>query len=241
VHSVQYFALGLLKRLLHASKSLSLSLKNFQNEPELDFSMGLILRAILLDTLIGLNFYKLLKDNLEKGITSEEMKASTLNFCDRILADGLDNTAAYLQTATSLGLYTETDLKKAFNTFAKSYSDYFEPHQGDGIKPKSKYPKAPGPSDLFKTIAVDLDMKTISRIYDLYLYYSKYDHFGILYFEVQKETLSEKIKRRNKCINLFVRHCTILFDILERVSQKDPFVAKEYELVNNYLLANREI
>lgn len=237
VNEVQYFSLGLLRRLLHASQSLKILLNDVHKVPEVEFSSGLILRAILLDMLISLNFYKLIKDNLLKKLSDEEMKISTIEFCNIFLADGLDQTAKYLQLAVSMGLKTEVELKEAFNIFAKNYSIYFENHFGDGTMPKSKFPKADGPTGLFKKLAGDNEMKWISGIYDTYLYYSKYDHFGILYYDTAIENHSQKIQKIEKATRMFTRHCTIIYDVLDRVSQKDSFIENEYKKVGAYMLS----
>ena len=241
VNSVQFFSLGLLKRLLHASKSLKIVLENIYSIPDLDFSAGLTIRAIILDMLIGLNFFKLLKDNLPKKLSDEEMKELTTSFCDKILADGLENTITYLELSQTFGFVDNNKLKETYNNFVRNYGKFLNPHPGDGSKPKVKISRAPSTKDLFKNIASDTEMNNISRIYDLYLFYSKYDHFGVLYFDVESYPLKEKINRIKKAIHLFINHCANLFDILERVSQKDTFVFAQYKIVNDYLLAKNGV
>ncbi|MBA3284396.1 MAG: hypothetical protein H0U27_04970 [Nitrosopumilus sp.] len=236
VNSVQFFALGLLKRLLHSSKSLKLILENIPSNPDLDFTAGLTIRAMILDMLIGLNFFKLLKDNLAKKLSDENMMELAITFCDTILADGLENTITYLELSQSYGIINIRQLKEKYNNVARNYAKFLEPHSQNGVKPKVKFTRAPGTKTLFKEIAADAEMNNISRIYDLYLFYSKYDHFGILYFDVENFPLSEKIKRIEKAVRLFINHCANLFDILERVSQKDTFVFSQYKIANDYLL-----
>jgi hypothetical protein len=241
VNSVQFFSLGLLKRFLHASKSLKLVLENIYLIPDLDFSAGLTVRAIILDMLIGLNFFKLFKDNLPKKLSDEEMKELTTSFCDKILADGLENTITYLELSQTFGFVDNSKLKETYNNFSRKYDKFLNTHPGDGSKPKVKLSRAPVTKDLFKNIASDTEMNNISRIYDLYLFYSKYDHFGVLYFDVENYPLKEKIDRIKKAIRLFINHCANLFDILERVSQKDAFVFAQYKIVNDYLLAKNGV
>lgn len=237
VNSVQFFSLGLLKRLLHASKSIKLVLENINSIPDLDFSAGLTVRAIIVDMLIGLNFYKLLKDNLPKKLSGEEMKELTTSFCDKRLADGLENVISYLELSQTFGFVDNNNLKETYNNFARNYGKFLKPHSGDGSKPKVKFSRAPTTKDLFKNIASDTEMNNISRIYDLYLFYSKYDHFGTLYFDVENSLLQEKINRIKKAIRMFINHFAILFDILERVSPKDTFIFAQYKIANDYLLA----
>jgi hypothetical protein len=236
VNELQYFALGMLRRLEHGSISLKILLQNFEETPEVEFSSGLIIRALYLDMLISLNLYKIFKENHEKSASETEAKESVSIFCKTFLADGLDQTATYLQQMVSFGFKTNKELQEAFNSFAKSYPTYFSNHKGDGSKPKSIYPKAAGPSELFKKLASDKQMKYISAIYDSYLYYSKYDHFGILYFETHLSSVQEKAKMINKALRMFIRHAAILYEALDRTTQHDTLVANEYKKVSEYML-----
>lgn len=240
VNSVQFFSLGLLKRLLHSSESLKLILQSIELNPHLDFSAGLTIRALILDMLIGLNFLKLLKDNLPKNLPRDEMLELTTLFCNKALADGLENTIKYLELAQTFGFLENSSVKTTYNTLAENFSKFLKPHSGNGTKPELKFGKAYTANELFKNIARDSEMHHISGIYDLYLFYSKYEHFGILYFDVESSPLLEKINRIEKAIRLLINHCANLFDILERSSQKDKFIFTQYKIANDYLLAKKD-
>lgn len=242
IDNVQQFSLGLLRRLLNASLSLKLILKNINEISELEFTAGITTRTIILDMLLGLNIYKLLKDNLSKGLTYNELNELTLKFCNEILADGLDKTAKDLNLAKTKGFFDDKRLKEAYNNVAKNHKQFLKPHSGDGAIPKTKYGRGMGAEVLFKKLLNgDSEMKEIAGIYNLYLFYSKYDHFGILYFETLKFTNEEKLNRLDKSISLFVNHCSNLFDILERASKKDKFIESQYKIAADYLLNKNSV
>ena len=239
VNEVQQFSLGLLRRLEHGSISLKILLEQFQPIPEVDFSAGLIIRAIYLDMLISLNYYKVLKDGLNNKLSEHDLKNKVDLYCKTVLADGLDQTSKYLEQAVSFGFKTAKELREVFNVFAKSYPTYFKDHPGDGSKPKSIFPKADSPTKLFKKLADDVEMRDISGIYDGYLYYSKYDHFGELYFDTHNSSNSEKLKMATKAIRLFTRHCAILYEALDRTTPNDEIVKEEYKKVVLYMTQNK--
>ena len=234
VNSVQLFALGLLKRLEHASMALKILLNNIGEVPQLDFSAGIIIRAILLDSLIGLNVYKIIKDNSLEKKTEKREEDLIRNFCDSILADGLENTFKYIVNVRTFGFADKQKVEMAINHFFKKYERFFEKYHNDGRMPKLKFEKAQSPNDLFKCIAGDPQMKDISKIYDLYLAYSKYDHFNILYFDVDQTEHSTKNKRLKRATDIFVRHCVNLHIILERESINDIVIERQLKVVGGY-------
>lgn len=235
INSIQKFSLGLLDRLLKVSLSLKVIIQKIDTTPELEFSAGIIVRAMILDMLIGLNFYKLLKDCLSKNLTNDAIKYLLQEFCNRALADGLDSTAKSLKLAKDLGYISSSQLEEAFNNFGHNQKKFLNTHLGKGEMPESKYGKGDSPSVLFKNIACDSAMKNIAGMYDLYLFYSKYDHFGILYFETLDISHNENKERLTKAIRLFVNHCANLYDIIERVSEKGEFITSQLKTVEVYL------
>lgn len=226
---------------MNASFSLKLILKNISEISELEFTAGITIRAIILDMLLGLNIYKLLKYNLSKGFSDNQLKDLTLEFCNGILADGLDKTIKDLNLANALKFFDDNRLNEVYNNFAKNHKQFLKPHAGNGEIPEIKYGRSYSPQALFNKLVGDPDMKKIAGIYGLYLIYSKYDHFGILYFETLKFTNAEKLNRLGKAINLFVNHCANLFDILERASKKDKFIESQYKIAADYLLNKNSV
>lgn len=235
INAIQKFALGLLDRLLKVSLSLKVILEKINKIPELEFSAGIIMRAVILDMLIGLNFYKILKDSQSENYSTEKRKYLLEDFCNKILADGLDTTARSLKLGKDLGYISNKKLEEVFNNFANNQKLYLKSHSGNGEMPESKYGRGNSPTQLFKNIACDPEMKKIASIYDLYLFYSKYDHFGALYFETLDIPFNENLERINKVICLLVNHCANLYDIIERVSEKGNLISNQQKKIKSYL------
>lgn len=235
VSKIQLFTIGLLQRLKHTSTHLKLILKNIINIPELEFSAGISIRALLLDTLIALNLFKILIESEKAQCSKTELEEIVKKYCNEMLSDGLSTTISYAELSKSVGFIDEAKLKESYNNFAISYKDYLEPHLSDGSKPKLKFAKALKPKELFTQLAKTAELKEISKIYDSYLYYSKYDHFGILYFDILKSPIDERFMQLKKSIRILVGHQANLFAVLEKFSNGDKFVEEQYKISENYL------
>ena len=85
-NSILTFSLGLLERLQYSSLTLKLLLDKMEKELMYEFSAGILVRAILLDTLIGMNLYKLMKDAEEVGKSAVDMQAAVTEFSETILS-----------------------------------------------------------------------------------------------------------------------------------------------------------
>ena len=73
------------------------------------------------------------------------------------------------------------------------------------------------------------------NLYELYVIYSKYDHFGFLYFEVMNAEKKLKNDRIAAGVNLFVNHFANLCDLLQRVTPGNETIERIYLLSRDYL------
>lgn len=231
---IQFFAIGLLQRLKNSSVLLKLALRNIVKYPELEYSVGIIIRALLLDKLIALNLYKLIRTSEIENHSKELMEQVAKDYCVSRLADGLTTTIDYAQLSRDVKFIDDDKLKASYNNFAQKYKDYLEPHAGDGSKPKVRVPKVPTTKQLFKELAGDNELQEISKIYDYYQLYSKYDHFNVLYFDTLDVDLEKKFLLVKKCIKLLITHQVILHEFLKRFSQSDKFVEEQYKIAVTY-------
>jgi hypothetical protein len=230
----QLFAIGLLERLRDASFNLKLTLQNIKQTPELEYSAALTVRSILLDSLIGLSVLKHLVTAEENNATDEEIENIATENSQQYLADGLNITLNYFEQAKSFGLVKEDDVKLLYNNLVKKYSFYFNEHNLDGSRPKVRFKRPPTNFELFKTLAENTDFNELSKIYDAYLFYSKYDHFGILFFEIVRLDINHKLKQLYNCIDIFVKHQAYLFCILKVFSKGDKFIDSRFEISRSY-------
>jgi hypothetical protein len=233
--SVQFFCIGLLERLANNSKALKVLLSEVHKNPALEFGCGIIMRSALLDSLIVLKLYSLILANEAGTKTQGEKDAVIKDYCDTILSDGLSNTLGYFKVAKDTHIITEEQYTDTLNEFAKKYEHFFQPHAGDGSVPNLKIIKYYSPTNLFKDIAANPTLKELSKQYDAYLYFSKYDHFGILYYEVSRQNHLEQIDRIQKAIEFFVGINSILHMTLRLNAGNDGFLNHQSNTAAKYL------
>jgi len=226
----------MLQRLAYSSKAIKKLLADYTDNPEFDFSIGVLIRPVILDSLIGFNLLAILKtclaQNLEHDLTIEKINI----FCNGILSDGLMQTLKYFNQLESYGLIASDDLRDMYNQFSVAYSDFLEQPEGKNTMPRAKYRIDSTANNQFRKLAVDPELKPMGHtLYELYNIYSKYDHFGFLFFEVYNYERDIKEKRMSAAISLFVNHCANLYDMLQRVTPKDQFIEAKFKSSKEYL------
>lgn len=235
---IQYTCIGLLERLSSSALALSVLLPLINTKQNIDFSCGLILRSSILDYLIVLNIYihVLEKENSENPI--EEDKDPVLAFCTKCLADGLPQTFSYINAAKKAGVISPQQQEIIFNNMAKNYAVFLESHPGDGSTPKTKSKHLINARDLFIKIADHPDIKDFAKIYDSYVGYSKYDHFGVMYFDVIRQTHLQKLAQISKAVEHLVGSQSFLHMILRLHSSNDKFLNNQSDIAAKYLFDN---
>lgn len=238
INTIQFFCLGLLRRVddtTTATKALfELLPKNHKHE----FSIGIMFRALILDTLISMNLFKLIKDLEAEGKTAEETEEAVKEFCNTFLSDGLNVTLSYVQDAETLGMRTAEETALSFKNMRHVYKPFFDNYPEDGTRPTLKFKKKHTAKQLFEILAKSNDLKEVAKIYDSYAYLSKYDHFGIIYYHAINEKLETKLNIYTNATEAFVAHIALIHVILARHSNNDEFINDQSRITNDYLLNN---
>jgi hypothetical protein len=239
-NSAQWFALGMLQRLRNTSVAIKTLLPEYLKNSGYDFSLGIILRPIILDALIGFNLYSLLKKGLAEKLERKELIDKVDFFCNAMLGDGLVQTLRYFKQMENHKLAEADKVKEMYNHFAVKYADFLIQPDGINTIPRPKHKIESKANSQFNTLAGDEDMKPIGHLlYDLYTVYSKYDHFGFLSFELidsEKETKSDRIAAT---LSLFVNHYANLCDILQRVTPNNAVLHDIFLSSKEYLSNKR--
>lgn len=235
LNSIQFFCIGLLERLSSSSLALKVLLEKINGNPPLEYACGIILRSTLLDALIVLNLYNILMENEASKKTYAEKEQIVKEFCDTLLSDGLENTLKYIKAAKDVNIITQQQLADTYKNFVAARQIFFEPYANDGSMPVVKNKKYYNPTDLFKRIANNPELKELSKIYDSYLFFSKYDHFGILYYEVSRQKYTDQLERISKGIELFIMTQSILHFALRMYSGNDTFLNSQSDTAVQYL------
>lgn len=237
LNSVQILSIALLERLCKTSKALRILLSNIDNDQDLEHSCGIILRSSLLDTLIAFNLYTKHINAEINSVTKVKDEEQINEFCDKALADGLVHTIKYIKAAKDSNIIDQQQLEQTYKNLTENYSTFFDSYPNDGTTPelKSKYKQFLSPEKLFKSLAQAPKFKELSKIYESYLFFSKYDHFGIQYYEVSRKPFSDKKNLIKQAIDFFVGIQVILHDLLDSYSNNDLFLKNQAMISGSYL------
>ncbi|MEO7486977.1 MAG: hypothetical protein ABIU77_07735 [Ferruginibacter sp.] len=233
-NSAQWFTLGMLQRLLNISVAIKTLLPEYLKKSVYDFSLGIILRPVILDALIGLNLYSLLRKGLAEKLENQNLIEKVDSFCNAMLADGLVHTLRYFKQMEANQLTGVNKLIEMYNHFTVKYSEFLIQLDGINTMPRPKHKIDSRANIQFENLANDQSMKKIGhRLYDLYTIYSKYDHFGFISFELLDSEKGIKSDRISATISLFVNHFANLCNILQRVTPND-------KVINDIFLSSKE-
>ncbi len=234
MNPVEMLSAGLFERFHKAAESLIPLIELLIHNRNLDHGIAIILRSALLDSLIVLNLGKQEKDS--QKMAEKDRNETIYQFCNRCISDGLTNTIDYLVLAQKHDHISDDDLKNAINSIVDKYEFFFEPYLKDGSIPVPKFKRGYGPSQLFEMIASDKSIGDTGRIYDSYLFFSKYDHYGAMYYEVSDLNFESKFKIIFQNIEKLISILANLYLVLLKLSKdSDGFVKDSKDEVINYI------
>ena len=236
INTIQLFCFGLLRRIDETATSTELLIKQLEHNPKFDFAVGILFRALLLDTLISMNMLNLIHELEAAQKTDEEMGIAIKEFCEDSLSDGLKQTLSYIEDAEKYFHKTPAETAATFKNLGATFKPFFDNYPDDGTKPVLKYKDQKTAKKWFEVLAKTNDLNEVSKLYDSYAYLSKYDHFGIVYYHAINEPLDSKIGIYSNVSEAFVAHNTLVHVILSRHSQDDQFLNEQKDKANSYLL-----
>jgi hypothetical protein len=180
-----FFFINYLERFTFSLDNINILLRQYKHKPSVDTSIGLILRACLLDfmTITYLSTYFMeIKSNGE-GKEKFDKQFNSL------VSDHVLNAIKYLKLCKDSGFISEVEYKEAIKNNWETYSFLFSTETVDYVNPLSKLNSQDyiSPKELFTRIHNHSLTKKFSQVYDLYTYYSKYDHFGLMTHFMQRK------------------------------------------------------
>jgi hypothetical protein len=227
-NSVQWVSLGFLHRLMVCSIGIKSLLKIYKKNNQIEFSIGLLIRPIILDALSSLIYYAILK---KKGptITRDSITKDIYEHAYTLLSDGLIYNLDYGKALFEKNIISIEELHAYYNDFASNYPEFLKQQNGNNTRPSLITKSPTGAKSTFKLLADDSDLKGLShKLFNMYTFYSKYDHFGIMHFEIMK--LESHLKEQNiiASIEFFIRHYYILADVFYRATPDDEVTYNFY-------------
>lgn len=209
-----------LERFVFNLDSINILLRQYKTKPNVETAIGLVIRASLLDfmTITYLSSY-------QADIKSKDDKEGEAKFdkqFDGLIADQIYNTIKYLKLTRDTGLITQADYKKALENSWHTYNFVFTDTVVDYDNPEKKLisREHKSPKELFTRIHNHPLTKKFSIVYDLYTYYSKYEHFGIMTHFIQRQGLDNDFDTMIAAMKYMVRGIGASFAFLSYPTDK---------------------
>ena len=152
---------------------------------ECEHSIGLLLRTNLTDFLLILFLIE------KKG---EDEYAKILY---SVLYDSFPFIFSGFKAMKDSGVISEEKMSKNIDSFNEEYN-WLAKKIGIGMGERNDLSFMP--TSLFKTVAQNPKTKDLSKAYDIYTLYSKYEHFGFFSHEVSQEKGSGEFRRMEVAI-----------------------------------------
>lgn len=207
---------------------------NFEESPEVEFSAGLVIRTVILDFFMGLNGFSKHTTAKEANKPYNERIVEIEEFCNRIFADGLKWTVDHFKQFKDFGLFSEQELENAFAGLAGQYSAFLDRKGNDA--PMSKFSAPDSNKKLFIALASNSKLKELSKNYETYAFYSKYEHFSIMSYGLMRRPSTDQLKTLKKAIELIVLHLYISTNMLrEYLPQGDEFIKSANAEIGEYI------
>lgn len=183
----QYLVLCL-DRLCKASRSLSVLLNVYDNDRSLIFSIAVIYRAALLDSLLSAHLYIIDAEDLKEQ--AQDYSREKLNeVCKIYLADGVNRVLDIFKREQQLGLISEERLSQTYKKYVGMYPNYFKEYKFDGSEPEKIVTNFYSPKAIANKIFSSKEFKNLQAIFSKYDLYSKFDHFSLIYYELEKANI----------------------------------------------------
>jgi hypothetical protein len=225
---IVFVFIGYLERLTASLDSINILLQQYKDKPYIETSIGLIIRASLLDYMTMAYMSTFFSDIKSKDDTEGEIKFQEK--FNALICDQIHNTFKYLKLTKSSNLISQEDYNSAIENCYKNYHFAFIDDQVDYDHPEQKLicTKFVSPRDMFTRIHNHPLTKKYSKVYDLYIYYSKYEHYGIMTHFMQNQGFDNNFSRIILSIKYIIRGIGATFAFLD--NPKDKLIEEKKQL-----------
>jgi hypothetical protein len=230
LEEVTMFCMCMTDRLNFSSESLKILMNNFLINTKVEYSCGIIIRSVLLDYLIVLNAIEL----FDKNSNDPKKLYTELNeYCLMMLCDSVRNSLEYFESLEDQ--IPKDILNNMYNNLVSMNSKCFEPYAYDGSKPIIRSKSYKSPKQLFNTLLTSKSLKRYKSVYEAYLFYSKYDHFGQMFYGLSRRKPIDQLANIDKIISIFPRVLLFTVIILETLFGTDEFLKTKREAVAKFI------
>lgn len=236
MNRVPHAYVELLARVKAASKGLIKLVEGMEEEPELEFSAALVLRTMILDFFISLRGYDIKQRDLSEGKPQEQIHAELEAYFNIILGDGLSLTAKHVARMENNGHITTENLHAVLANMTVTYEPFLEPYANDK-RVVSKYPRAPRNDKLFDKLCENPELKELTKHFEAYALYSKYEHFSIMSYHTFRRDLEQQAKTVRNMIEILALHTYQIIVMLRYYNDKDDFLKERHAGISLYIFS----
>ena len=202
----------------------------FLSNTKVEYSCGIIIRSVLLDYLIVLNAHEIYDRNLKN---SQNFYLELKDYSIMMLCDTVRKTLEYLESLKNQ--FTKEDIGKMYINLVAMNPECFEIYNNNGSKPIIKSKEYRSPQKLFNTLMKSKKFKNYRGIYEIYLFYSKYEHFGQMFYGLSRKTPIDQLANIDKAIKEFPRVLLFTVIILETLYGSDNFLKVKYQEIVSFM------
>ena len=210
-----------IQKIQKISQTFLMLYHQFDNSDEIEFSLGILTRSILMDMILMLKLKSIVSSY---NFVSEELKQEVKNFCYSVIIDGIKHEIDHIHNDVNI---EKVEKEKNYKIYDRHFPGAF-----DFSKEKPRL-------NLKKVMLISLskfcndckgqNLNEKGRICSLYSYYSKYDHLSHLTsFLPTKISFEERKKKIDSVVVLMLMH---LKDLLATAYDFN----KEYEILFPYI------
>lgn len=215
-----------LERFSDNSRSLSILIKSLNIYPNIETSIGLILRSSLLDFLT-INYLIIIFETKGEDAYLEEL--------NKLMFDNIARTVKTLKTYWDYGYINKTEYEELILSLKLKYSHYITILKIKDIESISGRKKLLTPIQLFTKIQLNSKYKKNSYAFELYDWYSKYDHFGILSYAFPRSSDTSNLLRIMQSISYLLEGIALVLILLNEQEYSDKLYKLMNDLNNLYL------
>lgn len=216
-----FIRVNLFQRYINRIEVIITLLKQWEQNPELEDSIGILIRACLADVIS--QFYLEDIHSKVKGCPSEE-ENQYLQVAKDLLADHIFSGVNYFKTMKDASVFTNKYYKKSIDEWKTLYPAYFKNEAIDYDKPtKNIAAKAfPSPIKILKNIRHSEIFKRHNpdQLYTCYFYYSKYEHFGVTTHFLQTEDMNMSFYFMMDSMTYILLACNICYGHFQNANDK---------------------
>ena len=188
-----FIFLSFMERFTFHLEGVKTLLGELNIKPFLDASIGVIIRVCLLDfmTITYLTSYAFDDGESRKAKKPDRQMQKQV---EMLMCDQIHNTLRYLKSGMESKMITRKEYGIAIRTTWTSYSKFFKDDKVDFSEPENKliHKEFVTPRKMFDRINSHKAVKKFALVYDLYNYYSKYEHIGVLSHALQRLDADEQ-------------------------------------------------